>query len=215
MPRRCAKSSSVANGVLVDERAARIVRRVDEDQLRALVREPHDLVDVEREAVLEAQLVAPRLDAERRRNLHERRERRRRHDDVRVRLAGDEEQREQRLGAAVEDEDLVGIRAVHRRERGAQRLAAVASGSTSSAAPSNASRSAVRHQRAKLGQRSTSAPCSSRDGAPTESRYFASHSSSTNGTSFMAFLEPGFARGVCARRAAADSGIIWPSGTEE
>ncbi len=41
------------HGALVDQRAARVVRRVDEDQLRARVREAHDLVDVEREAALE------------------------------------------------------------------------------------------------------------------------------------------------------------------
>ena len=172
-----------------------------QDQLRARVGEPHDLVDVQREAVLEAQRVAPRLDAERGRNLDERRERRRRHDDIGAGLAADEKQRQQRLGAAVEDEDLLGIGAVHRRERGAQRLAALASGNRSTRR-----RRTRRARRSVISARSSATvhfgPVLIPRWCGAESRYFASHSSSTKGTSFM-----GLPLGVRA----VDSGIIWPS----
>src|SRR6185436_6390872 len=103
-----------ADRLLADEGAARVVRRVHENQTRARVAEAHDLLGIERETVLESQRVTPRLDAERGRNLEEWRERRRRHDDVPVRIAADEEQREQSLGPAVEDDDLLGVRAIHR-----------------------------------------------------------------------------------------------------
>ncbi len=112
------------SGALLGDRTAWIVRRVHEDQLGACVGESDDCVDVERETVFDAQFVTPRLDAERFGKLDERGEARRRYDDVRFRLVENREQDEQRFSAAVQDQNLLGIRAIHRRECGAQRLAA-------------------------------------------------------------------------------------------
>src|SRR5690242_5500216 len=78
-----------------DGRARGIVRAVDQDKLDLRVRESHDLLRIDAEAVLAAHAIEASFEAKRLRKRGERSESRQRDDDVRAGLRSQPHQRHQ------------------------------------------------------------------------------------------------------------------------